>query len=204
MLEILPRGVAVAALQLVAVGEGERMHDEIERAPFFADHVEHAIDAVQILDVDLLDDLGADRLGQRNGAAAECAALIAEGKLGALPVQARGRCPRRSIGRWRRPSPSPASPPSAVQVLQYLSSVPSCLLCLKLTTVPRHRPQPSNRRKTRVALVPPKPKLFDITGIQSQRRPARLRTIGMSATSGSKFSILADSQMKPLFIISSE
>ena len=48
---------AIAALQLVAVGEGERVHDEIERAPFLADHLEHALDALQILDVGLLDDL---------------------------------------------------------------------------------------------------------------------------------------------------
>ena len=57
----LARGVGVAALQLVAVGEGKRVHDEIERAPFLLDHLEHAFDALQILDIGLLDDRGADR-----------------------------------------------------------------------------------------------------------------------------------------------
>ena len=93
MLEIGARGVGVAALQLVAVGEGKRVHDEIERAPFLLDHLEHAFDALQILDIGLLDDRSADRLGKRHGAAAESAALIAEGKLGALAVQHAGDAP---------------------------------------------------------------------------------------------------------------
>ena len=84
---------AVAALELVAVGEGKRVHDEIERAPFLADHLEHAFDALQILDIGLFDDRGADRLGERHGAAAESAALIGEGKLGALAVQHAGDAP---------------------------------------------------------------------------------------------------------------
>ena len=93
MLEVLARGVGVAAAQLVAVGEGERMHDEIERAPFLADHLEHALNALQILDVGLHDDLGADAFGERHGAAAEGATLIGEGKLGALAVQHAGDAP---------------------------------------------------------------------------------------------------------------
>jgi hypothetical protein len=87
VLEISARRVAIAALQLVAVGEGKRVHDEIERAPFLADHLEHAFDAFQILDIGLLDDRGANRLGERHGATAEGPALVAEGKLGALAMQ---------------------------------------------------------------------------------------------------------------------
>ncbi len=56
---------------------------------------------------------------------------------------------------------------------------------------------------TMVALVPPKPKEFDST--EPIFAPSmRLRTIGMSAKSGSSSSMLALSQMKPLFIIRSE
>ena len=57
--------------------------------------------------------------------------------------------------------------------------------------------------KMRVALVPPKPKLFDITQLSSALS-MRLRTIGISAKAGSNSSILALSQIKPLFIIRSE
>ena len=45
-------------------------------------------------------------------------------------------------------------------------------------------------------------KLFDIT-LSIETLSLRLRTIGISETAGSMVSILADSQMKPLFIISS-
>ena len=61
----------------------------------------------------------------------------------------------------------------------------------------------SIRLNTSVALVPPKPKEFDST-VPSLALSMRLRTIGMSANTGSSSVMLALSQMKPLFIISSE
>src|SRR5215471_14461468 len=61
----------------------------------------------------------------------------------------------------------------------------------------------SKRLRTIDALVPPKPNEFDSTQ-PTATLSQRSRTIGMSANSGSRFSILALSQMKPLFIISSE
>jgi len=45
------------------------------------------LDGLEVLDVGLLDDLCANAFGERDGAASEGAALIAEGKLGALAVQ---------------------------------------------------------------------------------------------------------------------
>ena len=78
--EVLPGRVAITALELVAVGEGQRVHHEIELAPLFPDHGQHAIDAVQILDVDLFDDFGPDRFGEGNGPAAE------SGPLGPSPL----------------------------------------------------------------------------------------------------------------------
>src|SRR5712671_2805070 len=61
----------------------------------------------------------------------------------------------------------------------------------------------SSRLKTTDALVPPKPKEFDSTQ-PSATLSRRSRTIGMSAKAGSRVRMLALSQMKPLFIISSE
>jgi hypothetical protein len=49
--EILPRGVGIIALQLVFVGEGDGMDDEIQCAPFLADRGEDRIHRCQILDV---------------------------------------------------------------------------------------------------------------------------------------------------------
>src|SRR5579871_1967569 len=59
----------------------------------------------------------------------------------------------------------------------------------------------SSRLNTSVALVPPKPKEFDST-VPSLALSMRLRTIGMSAKTGSSSVMWALSQMKPLFIIS--
>src|SRR6185437_164681 len=61
----------------------------------------------------------------------------------------------------------------------------------------------SSRLNATDALVPPKPNEFDNTQ-PSLALSRRSRTIGMSAKAGSRFSILALSQMNPLFIISSE
>src|ERR1700738_3893657 len=61
----------------------------------------------------------------------------------------------------------------------------------------------SSRLKTTDALVPPKPKEFDSTQ-DSATLSRRSRTIGMSSKAGSRVSMLALSQMNPLFIISSE
>src|SRR5581483_9460195 len=64
-------------------------------------------------------------------------------------------------------------------------------------------PHASQRLMTKVALVPPKPKLFDMTQLRFALS-WRLRTTGTSANSGSSSSILALSQMKSLLSISNE
>ena len=93
MLEILAGRVAIAALELVAVGKRKRVHDEIERTPFIRDRLEHALDALQVFHIGFDDDLGADGFGERDGAPSERSALIGEGKLGALTVQHPGDAP---------------------------------------------------------------------------------------------------------------
>src|SRR5690606_5724198 len=67
------------------------------------------------------------------------------------------------------------------------------------------RPEPGRaqtRAMTRQPLVPPKPKLLDIT--VSSGLSIRSRAIGRSANAGSSVSMLALSATKPLFSISSE
>ena len=49
--EVLARGIGVAALQLVLVGKGDGVHEEIHRAPFLLDLIEHRIDRGDVLDV---------------------------------------------------------------------------------------------------------------------------------------------------------
>src|SRR5215831_1021325 len=67
----------------------------------------------------------------------------------------------------------------------------------------QHFAHASSRLNTTDALVPPNPNEFDST--QPSATPSRRsRMIGMSAKAGSRFSILALSQMKPLLIIRSE
>lgn len=63
--------------------------------------------------------------------------------------------------------------------------------------------QPSYRSNTSVALAPPKPKLLDM--MASRATPSRRsRTTSMPSAAGSSCSMLAEAQMKPCFIISSE
>ena len=88
-----PRGVGVAALQLVAVGKADRVHEEIQRAPGAAQLVEHRIDGGDVLDVAGQDELRADRLRQRLDALAERVALIGEGELGAVRRKRPGDAP---------------------------------------------------------------------------------------------------------------
>src|SRR6185312_43105 len=67
----------------------------------------------------------------------------------------------------------------------------------------RSRDYASSRLNTTDALVPPKPKEFDSTA-PIFTSSLRARAMGMSSKAGSRFSIFALSQMKPLFIIKSE
>ena len=67
----------------------------------------------------------------------------------------------------------------------------------------RRQDQPSKRLNTRVALVPPKPKLLDITQL-SVCSSSRSRTIGMPSASGINSVILAEAAMKLFSIINIE
>lgn len=65
------------------------------------------------------------------------------------------------------------------------------------------RTHSSKRRNTSVALVPPKPKLLDITTRRSTSS-IRSRMIGKHSASGSRVSILAEAAINRLSIINSE
>src|SRR5258706_14838400 len=70
-------------------------------------------------------------------------------------------------------------------------------------TLPEWSAQASIRWNTSEALVPPNPKLFDMT-VASAALSMRLRTMGASDNSGSISSIFADSAMNPFRICKME
>ena len=143
----------------------------------------------------------AERLRQRLDAPAERLALIGEGERRAVRGERPGDAPgdRVVVG---DPHDQPAL---ALHQLRHATAyLPRYRpLPLARARINLHAPHASSRLNTTDALVPPKPNEFDSTqpSVTSSRRS---RTIGMSAKAGSRFSMLALSQMKPLFIISSE
>ena len=84
----LSRVVSAAAAELAAVGEGERVDDEVQPAPRVAYLGEDLVDGCEIAHVAGDDDFGADRLGERM-APAEGLALIGEGELAPWPASTR-------------------------------------------------------------------------------------------------------------------
>ncbi len=122
--------------------------------------------------------LGAQVLGQWPDPALEGVTLIGEGHLGPLGAQRLGDAPGNGVV-IRHPHDQPALAPHH----------------------PRHERYPRYRLIARVQLVPPKPKLFEIT-VSSPALSIRLVTTGASANSGSISSTLALAAMKSPCIIS--
>ena len=173
------------------------MHDEVEAAPGLLDLGEGVVDALEVGHVAVDDDLRADRLGERDGAPAEGVALVGEGELGALAGQHAGDAPgdRALVGdahdeaalarhqrarAWQCRSSSWPSSNHAVRgprgpAREFLGfdtlATPAVPRQPKPRANVRACPHASHRLITRVALVPPKPKLFDMTQLRS-RRPA--------------------------------
>src|SRR5262249_46799327 len=84
--KIVGRRCQVAAGQLILVGEGDRMHEEIERAPFRLNRRESRVDSVWFGDVAVTEPQPANLLRQRFDPFLQRLALISESELGALPV----------------------------------------------------------------------------------------------------------------------
>ena len=91
--EIVAAGVGVAALELVLVGERDRMHQKIQRAPLTPDLAEQRVDRGQVFHVARHDQFGASRLRQRAHAPPERLALIREGERRAFRGECLGNAP---------------------------------------------------------------------------------------------------------------
>ncbi len=154
--EIGAAGVDIAPRQLVLVGKGDGVDEEIEPVPFLLQGGERCVELVVLLDVarqhqrGIAGDQTAQPLGLR-------LALIGEGELGGPGPSACARCPRRWSGRWRPPITRPRLP---------FISAPFSAMCLSRSGTARKPPcfviHASYRWNTSEALVPPKPKLFDM------------------------------------------
>ncbi len=78
----------IAARQLVLVGEGDAVDDEVELAPELLDLGEDGVDRGGIGDVAMADDMAAQLLGERLDALLQGVALIGEGELGTASAAA--------------------------------------------------------------------------------------------------------------------
>src|SRR5215813_2437306 len=179
------------------------------------------IDACNVLDIARQDDVETERRDQRFEPLGLRLALIGEGKLGALRRNRLGDAPgnRMIIGNahdqstlafhqilHRRRAPlivrtsSPGSTGRSSNTKRCRMPTVANTGCPAFAGHDDMKTHASSRLKTSVALVPPKPKEFDST-VPSLALSMRLRTIGMSANTGSSSLMWALSQMKPLFII---
>ena len=91
--EIVGRGVDVAPLELLLVGEGDGVDDEIEVAPDRAELGEGGVERGRLGHVAVDQGRRAQRLDQGDDALLERLALIGEGELGALAGQRLGDAP---------------------------------------------------------------------------------------------------------------
>ena len=73
--EIVFRRVDIAAGQLVLVGEGDAMDDEVDRSPQFSGFREHRVDRGAVGDVAMAEDMGAQFLRERPDALFQRVAL---------------------------------------------------------------------------------------------------------------------------------
>src|SRR5262249_32905650 len=84
--KIVRRRVQVAPGQLILVGEGNGVDEEIERAPFRFNRRESRVDSIRFGYVAVADHQPADLLRQRFDPLLQRLALIGESELGALPM----------------------------------------------------------------------------------------------------------------------
>ena len=156
------------------------MDDDVDPAPAVRQNLERAVERCVVGHVHVHQQVGPDLRRQRLDALAERLALIGKGKLGAIAGQ-RLRDPPRDRAIVRDTHDQRAFPGK--------QSAHSC--------------QSRYLERTSVALVPPKPKLLDRT--LSKSTPS-IRSIAISSgrISGSSSVMLAEAEMKPSCIISSE
>src|ERR1043166_349811 len=161
------------------------MDEEIERAPFLRQRGKQRVDRDDVLDIAREHDLGAQRARERKHALPERLALVGKSQHCAVRRERAGDTPgdRVVVG---DPHDQPA--------LALHQRIHATQLSL------RDSRQASSRLNTTDALVPPNPNELDSTQ-PSSTSSRRSRTMGTSANAGSSVSMLALSQIKPLFII---
>ena len=91
--EVFARRIRVTALEFFLVGIGDRVDQEIHRAPVGFDLVKHGVDRGDVLDVAWHQKRRSGLLGERLHALEQRVALIGEGELGAMRVQRLGDAP---------------------------------------------------------------------------------------------------------------
>ncbi len=79
--------IDIAALQLIAIGKGDGVDDEVEAAPLPLELAENGFERLIVLDVGFQNNLGTYSFNERLHALAEGIALIGEGQFGAMLVQ---------------------------------------------------------------------------------------------------------------------
>ena len=92
--EVVGGGVDVAAGELVLVGEGDGVDEEIEPAPLRLDLGEDRVHGRGVGHVAMADDMGADLGGERLDALLQRVALVGEGDLGARRVRPASAMPQ--------------------------------------------------------------------------------------------------------------
>ena len=91
--EIVRRGVDIAALELVLVGKGDGMDDEVQAVPHLGQFGKGGVDRLRPADVAIDQGGGLEGLDQRHHPLAEQIALIGKSELGAGVMQSLGNAP---------------------------------------------------------------------------------------------------------------
>ena len=158
--------------------KGDGMHQKVDTPPSFGQGFEQPVERGIVHHIGVLHDRRADAFGQRTHPTLEHLALIGEGKLGTRRRH-RPAMPQAIDRSFATPMISPRRP-------------------FRTPLMPR--PYPSYLLKISVALVPPKPKLFDNT-VSSVASRVSVR-ISPGRISGSSVVTLAEPAMNPSRIIS--
>src|SRR6185295_8911058 len=198
--EIGAAGVDIAALQLVAVGKCDGVHQEIEATPLLLQHRKDMVELVILFHIGGEHEFRADRRRQRFQTFGLRLALIGERNLGTMRTKHAGNTP----GDGMVVGDPHHQAPLALHQFGVCHLAPLGLFSLGMVRKRRTVRYTLYlwRWNTSVALVPPKPKLLE-SAVSIFALSMRLRTMFALATAGSISSILALSQMKPDCIISS-
>ena len=106
--EPVARGLEERAFEVLALGEGQGMDEDVERVVGLAPALEDGRDLLVRPDVARLDEGRADRFGERADALLDAGSRPTRSRPRRPRRGAPGRSPRRSSGRWRRRRSAPS------------------------------------------------------------------------------------------------